>query len=149
MKKTISYDTDTAKKLDEIQTYCKENFGQQTYSGMIQVLAETFYDLFIQSSNSDYQSRLNHLKNRKDTSIQKTIMNTNVLRKQNDLILYVLLTIFNLGFAGKYLQSGAGIESLIGNDPNTPQAKLLDAVMRQIAKDVEKNKTVKNSQKMK
>ncbi|MGG5310513.1 hypothetical protein IGJ16_002192 [Enterococcus pernyi] len=26
MKKTIRYDADTAKKLDEIQIYCKENF---------------------------------------------------------------------------------------------------------------------------
>ncbi|MDV7743778.1 MULTISPECIES: hypothetical protein [Enterococcus] len=57
-------------------------------------------------------------------------MNTNILRKQNDLTLYVLLTIFNLVFAEKYMQSGADIESLMNNDPNTPQAKLLNEVMQ-------------------
>lgn len=40
-------------------------------------------------------------------------------------------------------------QSLMSNDSNTPQAKLLNEVMQQIVKIVERNKTVKNSQKMK
>jgi hypothetical protein len=37
----------------------------------------------------------------------------------------------------------------MSNDSNTPKAKLLNEVMQQIVKVVERNKTVKNSQKMK
>ena len=89
---TISMDNTAKNNLNEAISYFSkpENGGIKSYSGVLNQIINVFADLFIESSptGSDFGSRVIQLKEIVPKDSQNILEKLEVVKKQNDRILY-------------------------------------------------------------
>lgn len=132
---TISMDNTAKNNLNEAISYFSkpENGGIKSYSGVLNQIINVFADLFIESSptGSDFGSRVIQLKEIVPKDSQNILEKLEVVKKQNDRILYQNLVLIqklkkNPNWMGGDLKSDSKSDDKNLSEPNLDYLELMN-----------------------
>ncbi|MCC4500278.1 hypothetical protein LMC02_09790 [Limosilactobacillus reuteri] len=144
-KTTVHASADTYQKVLEIEDYLSRqsfNIGNVNRSSAYRVMVDTFYELFVQNEEQDFQHRRQKLLDANfdlpKAAYSKIVSGT----VGTDANTYLLLTVIEL-LTNPTAQTNFDPHQALNQSPEV--AELYQLIFRQIKKDQAKGKTIKHS----
>lgn len=141
-------DYETDQTLFKALDYFDKNFGKSDITYIVKTALNVFNELFLESNNGDFNSRLNSLKKIKDSDTEEITDLLKILNRQQEVSTYIQLAMFNLEHDSDYLEKNSAVISKLTNTKEyaeSAQGKLLSEIISVISKDISKNNTLKNT----
>lgn len=147
-KTTFYIKKENQEKFDEVLLYLSQQKAFQTnsLSENINEVLSIFYDLFIESGkDAPLPERLQQLKNIQPKDSKKLLAETNFLKRQLDILMYVSLANFQLGKKGK--QFALSELSSIETSTDKDQQELMTQILKILQRDIERGQVIKHSKR--
>ncbi|MCQ9212390.1 MULTISPECIES: hypothetical protein [unclassified Streptococcus] len=144
-KQTVHLSAESHKKFQEVVNFLRQNnVGRLTESGAIQVLIDTFYDLFLTTGNSSYSERLLELRKRKSKSNELILSQLTIQKHLLNQLIYLSLATYHVADLGPAWEVD-DLESIVGGKEDGAQLALLEKIEALIQKDKEIGQVKKHS----